>query len=210
MPIPSFNPEPALRASHPALLAAGRALAELREPVVIQWADWLGDRMSPASTIPRQVIEREFRLILDLLSEMVGPYRREIKPLWYSICEHYGRVAATRGLAAGEVVEEMQYLRELLIRNLAPVLAAMRARQAMAIMLQLNRVLDKGIAVAVVGYTDALVATLFSQNGVPEPEPEVGLQDITKQLDAIEHDLAAITSAVERSAAASAAANDAG
>ena len=34
-------------------------------------------------------------------------------------------------------------------------------------MLRLNRVIDKGIAVAVVGYTDALVATLFAQNGVP-------------------------------------------
>ena len=43
----------------------------------------------------------------------------------------------------------------------------MRARQGMAIMLRLNRVIDKGIAVAVVGYTDALVATLFAQNGVP-------------------------------------------
>ena len=65
------------------------------------------------------------------------------------------------------MVEELAYLRELLIRNLAPVLVAMRARQGMAIMLQLNRAIDKGIAVAVVGYTDALVATLFSQNGVP-------------------------------------------
>jgi hypothetical protein len=41
----------------------------------------------------------------------------------------------------------------------------------MAIILHLNRTLDKGIAVAVVGYTDALVATLFSQNGVPAPTP---------------------------------------
>ena len=44
---------------------------------------------------------------------------------------------------------------------------AMRARQGMAIMLRLNRVIVQGVAVAVVGYTDALVATLFSQNGVP-------------------------------------------
>jgi hypothetical protein len=90
---------------------------------------------------------------------MVGPLRREVNTIWFSVCEHYGRVAAARGLAAGEVVEELQFLRELLIRNLAPVLAAMRARQGMAIMLRLNRVIDKGIAVAVVGYTDALVAT---------------------------------------------------
>ena len=95
----------------------------------------------------------------------------------------------TRGLAAGEVVEELQFLRELLIRNLAPVLAAMRARQGMAIMLRLNRVIDKGIAVAVVGYTDALVATLFAQNGVPAFATEYDAGEVERQLDAIEQQL---------------------
>ena len=156
-----------MRASQPALLAAGRVIAELRDAMVTQWADWLGDRITAAPTIPRLTVEREFRLLLDVISEMVGPLRREVNTVWFHVCEHYGRVASARGLAAGEVVEELQFLRELLIRNLAPVLAAMRARQGMAIMLRLNRVIDKGIAVAVVGYTDALVATLFAQNGVP-------------------------------------------
>lgn len=156
-----------MRASHPALLAASRVIFDLRDEMVSQWADWLGDRMQTSTTIPRPVIERELRLIVELLGEMVGPVRRATKPVWYHACEHFGRLAAARGLAAGEVVDEMQYLRELLIRNLAPILAAMRPRRAMAIMLQLNRVLDKGVGVAVVGYTDALVATIFAQNGVP-------------------------------------------
>ena len=52
-------------------------------------------------------------------------------------------------------------MRELLIRNLAPVLAAMRARQGMAIMLRLNRVIDKGIAVAVVGGLDSPIGALL-------------------------------------------------
>ena len=98
---------------------------------------------------------------------MVGPLRREVNGIWLDACEHYGRIASARGLAAGEVVEELQFLRELLIRHLAPVLAAMRARQGMAIMLRLNRVIDKGVAVAVVGYTDALVATLFARERRP-------------------------------------------
>jgi hypothetical protein len=98
-------------------------------------------------------------------------------------------VASTRGLAAGEVVEELQFLRELLIRNLAPVLAAMRARQGMAIMLRLNRVIDKGIAVAVVGYTDALVATLFAQNGVPSFDSQYDPTEVERQLEAIEQQL---------------------
>jgi len=47
----------------------------------------------------------------------------------------------------------------------------------------LERVLDKGIAVAVVGYTDALVATLFAQNGVPTHDAELDTTDIERQLE---------------------------
>jgi hypothetical protein len=133
------------------------------------------------------------RLIIELLGEMVGPVRRETKPVWYHACEHYGRLAAARGLAAGEVVDEMQFLRELLIRSLAPILAAMRPRQAMAIMLQLNRVFDKGIGVTVVGYTDALVATIFAQNGVPSPGTAVDAEEVSRQLEQLEGELAAVT-----------------
>jgi hypothetical protein len=161
--------------------------------MVTQWADWLGDRMQTSTTIPRPIVERELRLIIELLGEMVGPVRRETRPVWGHACEHFGRLAAARGLAAGEVVEEMQFLRELLIRNLAPILAAMRARRAMAIMLQLNRVLDGGIGVAVVGYTDALVATIFAQNGVPSAGTAVDGEEVSRQLEQIEGELAAVT-----------------
>src|SRR3954465_16069016 len=164
----------------------------MRDSMVSQWTDWLGDRMTSASTIPRSTVEREFRLLFDVLTEMVGPLRREVNSVWYHVCEHYGRVASARGLAAGEVVEELQFLRELLIRELAPILVAMRARQGMAIMLRLNRVIDKGVAVAVVGYTDALVATLFAQNGVPALDTEYDAGEVERQLDGIEQELHAI------------------
>jgi hypothetical protein len=184
-----------VRASQPALLAAGRVIAEMRDGMVSQWADWLGDRITAAPTIPRATVEREFRLIIDTLTEMVGPLRREVRIVWFHVCEHYGRVASARGLAAGEVVEELQYLRELLLRNLAPApaFAVMRARQAMAIMLRLNRVIDKGIAVAVVGYTDALVATLFAQNGVPAPDTEYDAAEVERHLQLLEGELASVT-----------------
>src|SRR6185295_19519390 len=104
----------------------------------------------------------------------------------------YGRIAATRGLAAGEVVEEIQHLRELLIRHLSDLIAALPARYSMATVLRLNSQLDKGIAQAVVGYTDALVETLFNQNGVAvfvqeEPDREIG-----KRLEMLETELAQV------------------
>ena len=186
-----------MRASQPALLAAGRVIAEMRDSMVSQWSDRLGDRMTAAPTIPRSTVERQFRLVFDVMTEMVGPLRREVNTVWYHACEHYGRVASARGLAAGEVVEELQFLRELLIRELAPILVAMRARQGMAIMLRLNRVIDKGVAVAVVGYTDALVATLFSQNGVPLSTMDQDVGEVDRQLDALEQELQVVSQPVK-------------
>ena len=182
-----------MRASQPALLASGRVISDSRNLMVAQWADWLGDRITAAPTIPRATVEREFRLIIDALTAMVGPLRREVGVVWLHVCEHYGRVAAARGLAAGEVVEELQHLRELLIRNLVPAFTTMRPRQSLAIVLRLNRVLDKGIAIAVVGYTDALVATLFSQNGVPVASSEYDPSDVQRQLGALEQELAGVS-----------------
>ena len=189
-----FTPEsPAVRASQPALLAAARVIAETRDEMVTQWLDRLGDRVAAAPTIPRPTVEREFRLIIDVLAEMVGPLRREVRAVWQEACRHYGHTASARGLAAGEVVEELLQLRDLLTRQLAPIVAAMRARQGMAILLRLNRVLDHGVAVAVVGYTDALVAALLGQNGLPPSASEHDAAEIDRQLDALEASLAAIS-----------------
>lgn len=182
-----------MRASHPALLAAGRAILELREDLVAQWLEWLDERGSIGTTISREMLQRHLQLLVTMMAEMVGPIRREVKGVWFQACEHYGRAGATRGLAAGEVAEELQFLRDLLTRRLAPVLAAMRARQAMAIVLRLNRVLDKGVAVAIVGYTDALVATLFTESGVPAPGSEFDPIESERQIVALEQELAALT-----------------
>ena len=95
-------------------------MADHRDAMIQEWADWLSERVTTAAGIPRQTIERELRLLLDVLIESVGPMRRSVNEVWYHACEHYGRVGAARGLAAGEVVEEIQYLRALLIRRHRP------------------------------------------------------------------------------------------
>jgi len=167
-------------------------MGDQRESIVQEWAGWLVDRVSSATPVTRATIDRELRLLYDILVESVGPVRRSVSDVWHHATEHYGRVGAARGLAAGEIVEEIQYLRELLTRRVGPYLTTLRQRQAMAIILRLNTVLDKGIAVAVVGYTDALVATIFTQNGVPAPDTALDNSDILRQLEQLEQELAAI------------------
>jgi hypothetical protein len=67
----------------------------------------------------------------------------------------------------------------------------------MAIMLRLNRVIDKGIAIAVVGYTDTLVATLFSQNGVTSIGAEQDFAEVERQLDALEQELQTVSKQID-------------
>jgi hypothetical protein len=44
-----------------------------------------------------------------------------------------------------------------------------------------------------VGYTDALVATLFSQNGVPLSSTDHDVAEVERQLDALEQELQAVS-----------------
>jgi hypothetical protein len=49
-----------------------------------------------------------------------------------------------------------------------------------------------------VGYTDALIATLFAQNGVPSFATEYDAAEVERQLDAIEQKLHGLTKKQQR------------
>ena len=178
----------ALSSSHPTQLAAARATLDAREAMVAEWADWLADR--PGShNIPRPMIERHCRLVIETLVEMLGPLKREARIVWKHVLEHYGRTAAARGLAAGEVVEEIQQLRVLLIKYIGTTVAAMRPRRGIALFLRLNDIVDSGIATAVVGYTDALVASLLLTDRDTQQLTGANGDDLGRQLDALTAEL---------------------
>jgi hypothetical protein len=187
---PRLHDESDVRAPQPALAETGRVILELRDDLVAQWARWIASRASTEASVPRPTLERELGLLLECMAAMIGPLRREATPTWNHLAEHYGRVGAMRGLAAGEVVEELQYLRELMIRELAPKVWRGRPRQGLAITLRLNRLLDRAVSIAVVGYTDMLIATLFAHNGVPAPDGGYDAAEMERQLAEFEHELA--------------------
>jgi len=165
---------------------------------VARWLEWLGERVAGTSRLPRELAEQELRQLVDVFATLVGPLRRDARRIWERATTTYGRHAIARGLAAGEVVEELQYLRELLIRHLAPAIAALRPRQGMSLMLRLNRLLDKGVAMAVVGYTDAMVATLLSSTSEDGAEPAHDLDAIRARLDAIRDELSHLSTVAAR------------
>ena len=177
-----------MRSSHPTQLAAAKATLDARDAMVAEWADWLVDRAG-SKIIPRPIVERQFRLVIETLVEMLGPLKREARTVWQHVMEHYGRTAAARGLAAGEVVEELQQLRVLLIKYIGGSVAAMRPRRAVAVFLRLNAIVDRGIAAAVVGYTDALVASLLLTDRDTQVLTAATSDDLRNQLKGLEAEL---------------------
>lgn len=177
--------------SHSTQLATAKSISDARLPMAAEWAEWLADRTSGGS-LPQDTVNRQLQLVIDALVEMLGPLRREAKFLWDQVMEHYGRTAAARGLAAGEVVDEIQQLRLLLIKHIGPTVAAMRPRRSVAVFVRLSTVLDRGISQAVVGYTDALVASLMMTDRQSAPLTDLTADDVSRQLAHFEGELAAI------------------
>jgi hypothetical protein len=104
--------------------------------------------------------------LVRFLPWMLGPYRETVEPLWIRASELFGSVAARRGLAAGEVIEEFQILRELVIRDLYrdPPLGG-RLPLSLREILRLNRGIDRGVTHASVGHTDAMFFQFFEPDG---------------------------------------------
>ncbi len=144
-----------------------------------------------------ELMEAFMELFLELLPACLGPLRDQTDPLWLQTAELFGSFAAQRGLAAGEVIEEFQVLREAVIRLLwADPPAVASNRTALREALRLNRVLDRGVTQASVGHTDALFFALFQGSGVPEHLTDDARYEIRNQLQAVRKELRIIRGAV--------------
>lgn len=136
-------------------------------------------------------------LFVTMLPANLGPYREQVEPLWLQASELFGQVAAQRGLAAGEVIEEFQILREALIRLLyaePPTVGG--ARVSLRDILRLNGIVDRGVTQASVGHTDALFFALFQGSGVAESLDEELLAEIDDQLETVAREYRSVMGAL--------------
>lgn len=134
----------------------------------------------------RELFEHFLRFFLNLLPNTLGPYRDSVDPIWDRSAELFGSFAANRGLAAGEVIEEVQILREAIIRCLFqdPPLGAAGAMGLREI-LRLNSVVDRLVLHASIGHTDALFFALFQGSGSPETLSDDVRWELREQLQAL-------------------------
>jgi len=163
-----------------------------------RWVTEIRARETGSGKAIEGFVEPFVRLLVSMIPEAVGPLREQVEPIWIQTAELFGSVASRRGLAAGEVIEEFQLLREGLIRSMfehPPVDDG--ARMSLRDILRLNRIVDLGVTHASVGHTDALFFSLFQGSGVPDSPTEQLEAEVAEQLDALREELAEVTGTLE-------------
>jgi len=157
-----------------------------REILVGRWAADVNARLDDPDPSVIELLRQFYGVTLQLLAGSFGPYRPQFEPILRQVAELYGSLGAKRSLAAGEIIEEVQILREALIRLLftdpprghGPALLLRE-------ILRLNRVVDGMVTFASVGHTDALFFALFSGSGAPEALTPELLDEIEDQLSTL-------------------------
>jgi hypothetical protein len=144
------------------------------------------------ATVVDETVARQVLQLSIMMPELLGRHATHLQPLWSRACELFGAVAAKRGLAAGEVIEEFQILRTLIIRDLFrdPLVGgAPSLREA----LRLNAIIDRGVTHASVGHVDAMFFQLLEESDAPvgltadqiAREAEVQLALIREEVESI-------------------------
>ncbi len=167
----------------------GRWIEGRREAIVERWLDEMESRPGGPVDDVLELYRSFCTFMARAVSAALGPYRDQVDPLLQQACELYGSLGAFRGLAAGEVVEEVQLLREVVIRFLyADPPVGGEGLLSLRDVLRLNRALDRAVTQASVGHTDALFFALFRGSGVPERLPGEQLEEVRDQLSSIRGD----------------------
>lgn len=131
-----------------------------------EWCAEIRSRGRGHATVVDELVARQVLQLASMMPELLGRHATHLQGLWTRACELFGVVAAKRGLAAGEVIEEFQILRTLVIRDLYQdplVGGAPTLREA----LRLNGIIDRGVTHASVGHTDAMFFQLLEDTDAP-------------------------------------------
>lgn len=165
---------------------------EARSEVLAErWLAQVRARDTASGEVLDGLVEPFLRLLVSMLPAALGPLRGHVEPLWVQTAELFGSVGSQRGLAAGEVIEEFQLLREEILREMfTDPPSGEGERLSLRDVLRLNRVIDLGVTHASVGHTDALFFSLFQGSGVPDAPSEELEAEVEEQLAGLRGELA--------------------
>ncbi len=183
--------QPTPSTTHPAHKSLGEWLEVQRGFLAGYWFDEILHRVSMEPEMER-VLERFLNLLTRMIPGALDHRRSVVDPVWKRAAELYGTLGAQRGLAAGDIVEEFQIVREAVVRILfqAPP-ARYGSALSLSDALRLNRFLDSGVTHASIGHTDGLFFALFQESGVSTVPTAKLVAEVEEQLESLEVEWAA-------------------
>ena len=159
--------------------------------LAVYWLEEILHRVNMEPEMER-LLERFLQLLTRMIPGAFDHRRSAVDPVWKRAAELYGTLGAQRGLAAGDIVEEFQIVREAVVRVLfqAP---PTRYGSALSLSdaLRLNRFLDSGVTHASIGHTDGLFFALFQGSGVSTVPTSKLVAEVEEQLESLEVEWAA-------------------
>ena len=180
------------RALTPEELAAW--LNEERDSIAERWLMELRSRSEDIEGELLPLVREHLLLLTAVFPVGLGPLREEAEIVLQQAAELYGGLAAHRGLAAGEAVEEVQLVRGVLLRffhTLSPLEKGLRHN--LRDLMQLNRLIDLVVTHTSVGHTDVLFFRLFHGTGVPGASPPKVLAEVWEQIGGMRDELVTLT-----------------
>jgi len=169
----------------------GEWLEAQRGFLAVYWLDEILHRVSMEPEMER-ILERFLNLLTRMIPGALDHRRSVVDPVWKRAAELYGTLGAQRGLAAGDIVEEFQIVREAVVRILFQA-QPMKYGTPLSLpeALRLNRFLDSGVTHASIGHTDGLFFALFHGNGVSTVPTTKLVAEVEEQLGSLEVEWAA-------------------
>lgn len=141
------------------------------------------------------LLKTTVEFLVSFIPPCFGDRREVAMEVWEQAAHLYGSLAVRRGLAAGEVVDELQLLRRVILRLFlvdAPP-GGPGEDQHDSIppldLLALNRILDLGVSRASIAYVDDLFFAHLQGSGVPEGITRELMEEMEHQLEGFREEL---------------------
>ena len=167
---------------------------EHRETILAdRWVQELSTGRDPGNSEGLDILEDIARNLVSFLPLCYGDRRETALEVWQAATHLYGSVALLRGLAAGDVVDELQLLRGVILRQFLSEIARGGDDPGKTLplmdLMTLNRLLDQGVSRASIAYVDDLFFTHLQGSGVPGGLDEDKKSEIRRQLEGFRKDL---------------------
>jgi hypothetical protein len=160
-----------------------------RIQIADRWREELNSRAGVMDRGTSELVGELLHLLTSLLVPGFGIFRVQAESVLQQAAELYGNLGAHRGLAAGDAVEELQILREVLLRLLHGEAGRGAVAPELRDLLQLNRLIDRAVTYASIGHTDTLFFVLVHGTGASGPPTPELLAAVKEQVRAIRGEL---------------------